>query len=135
MNKMRKKIYLWLFVFMSGIAMFGCSEEVQFSPAVPYRIELNDSVFHIGDSLHGRIVVIEDSLVSGMKVKKIDCRLGNIVIGSVKNAMICPFGVRLLDKPIGTHTFSVIIKCEAPGCDDTFWRYDYKMITIKQKQQ
>ncbi len=112
--------------------LFSCNEdEVIFSPAVSHRIELNDSIYHNGDSLYGRVIVIEDSLTAGMDVKKIDCRLGNIVIGTVENQLVCPFGVRLKDKPIGTHTFSVIIKCEAPECDETFWRYDYRIITIK----
>lgn len=119
-----------------SISFTGCSEdEPQFSPAVPYSIELNDSVFHMGDSLFGRIIVIEDSLLPGMKVKKIDCRLANKVIGSVENAKVCPFGVRLTETPIGIHTFSVIIKCEAPDCDETYWRYDYKMIIVKEKVQ
>lgn len=104
-----------------------------YSPPVAYRIEgLNDSItYHNGDSLFGRIVIIEDSLIAGTEIKKIDCRLGNIVIGTVENAKICPFGVRLKDKPAGIHTFSVIIKSEVPDCDETFWRYDFKMINIK----
>ena len=121
-----------MLTIICSIYFTGCSEDkLEFSPAVPYRIELNDSVFHVGDSLFGRIVVIGDSLLPEMNVKKIDCRLANKVIGSVDNAKVCPFGVRLADTPIGVHTFSVIIKCEAPDCDETYWRYDYKMITIK----
>ena len=112
--------------------LFSCNEdEVIFSPAVSHRIELNDSIYHNGDSLYGRVIVIEYSLTAGLAVKILDCRLGNIVIGTVENQLVCPFGVRLKDKPIGTHTFSVIIKCEAPECDETFWRYDYRIITIK----
>jgi len=130
-----KKLVYTLFTFLVCCVVFsGCKEDedVEFSPSVPYRIVINDSIFHNGDSLYGRVIVIEDSLVSGMNVKKIDCRLGNIVIGAVNNKMVCPFGVRLKDKPAGTHTFSVIIKCEAPDCEETYWRYDLKMITIKE---
>lgn len=133
---MKRIVYILIITAISCICFTGCSEdEPEFSPAVPYRIELNDSVYHVGDSLFGRIVVIEDSLISGMDVKKIDCRLANKVIGSVDNAKVCPFGVRLTDTPVGVHTFSVIIKCEAPDCDETYWRYDFKMITIKEKEQ
>lgn len=133
---MNRMIYALMLAIICSISFWGCSEdEMKFSPAVPYSIELNDSVFCVGDSLFGRIVVIEDSLSVGMRVKKIDCRLANKVIGSVDNAKVCPFGVRLTETPIGIHTFSVIIKCEAPNCDETYWRYDYKMITIKEKVQ
>lgn len=122
-----------LVIFACNIALFSCKkDEVRLSPTVPYRIELNDSIYHNGDSLYGRVVVIEDSLISGMNVKKIDCRLGNIVIGSVESRMVCPFGIKLKDKPLGEHTFSVIIKCEAPDYDETYWKHDYKMITIKE---
>lgn len=132
MIKMKIITTALLLAFSLSATFISCTEdEGELSPAVPHRIELNDTVFHNGDSLHGRIVVVEDSLVSGMKVSKIDCRLGNIVIGTAKNAMTCPFGVRLTGKPAGKHVFSVIIKCEAPGCEETFWRYDYKLITIK----
>ena len=129
---MRKNVLAILLSIISSIAFISCKEdEVVLSPSVPYRMEFNDSIYHNGDSLFGRVVVIRDSLIVGMDVKKIDCRLGNIVIGTVENKMECPFGVRLKDKPAGTHTFSVIIKCEAPDCDETIWRYDFKMITIK----
>ena len=125
---------LLCFMILGSIIFTACQKDNEdYSPAVAYRIEgLNDSItYHNGDSLFGRIVIIEDSLIAGTEIKKIDCRLGNIVIGTVENAKICPFGVRLKDKPAGTHTFSVIIKSEAPGCDETFWRYDIKMIRIK----
>lgn len=125
---------LLCFMILGGSIFTACQKaNDDYSPAVAYRIEgLNDSItYHNGDSLYGRIVIIEDSLIAGTEIKKIDCRLGNIVIGTVENAKICPFGVRLKDKPAGTHTFSVIIKSEAPGCDETFWRYDFKMISIK----
>lgn len=120
-------------VVLASTLFVGCQKDNDdYSPAVACRIEgLNDSiVYHNGDSLFGRIVIIEDSLITGTTIKKIDCRLGNIVIGTVENAMVCPFGVRLKDKPIGTHTFSIIIKCKAPDCDETYWRYDFKMINI-----
>ena len=119
-------------LFASSVIV-GCKEdEIVFTPSVPYRVVLNDSVYHNGDSLYGRVFVLQDSMVTGTVVKKIDCRLGNIVIGTVENQMECPFGVRLVNKPIGDHTFSVIIKCEAPDCDETFWRNDFvKLITIK----
>lgn len=128
---MKKNIFIFLIVC---VAIFvSCSENsVKISPKVPYRIELNDSVYHIGDSLYGRVVIIEDSLVAGTKIEKIDCRLANIVIGNVENEKICPFGIRLVDTPVGVHTFSVIIKCKAPDCDETYWRYDSKIITIKE---
>ena len=133
---MKRIVYVIMLTIISGLYFTGCSEEdLEFSPAVPYRIEINDSTFHMGDSLYGRIVVIEDSLLPGMDIKKIDCRLANRVIGSVDNAKVCPFGVRLTETPIGVHTFSVIIKCEAPNCDETYWRYDYKMITIKDNEK
>lgn len=129
-----KSIFNYLFaICVCSIVFGGCKEdEVVFSPAVPFRVELNSAIYHNGDSLYGRVIVIEDSLVVGMNVKKIDCRLGNIVIGTVENQLVCPFGMRLKDKPIGTHTLSVIIKCEAPDCDETFWRTDYDIITIKE---
>lgn len=117
---------------MGSIAFVGCKEDdLELCPAVPYTIEGLEASYQNGDSLSGRIVVIADSLISGMDVKKIDCRLGNIVIGTVENKLVCPFGVKLVDKPKGTHTFSVIIKCEAPGYDETYWRYDYKCINIE----
>lgn len=124
-----------IYVILSCILFIACQKETyDYSPAVDYRIEgLNQSLtYQNGDSLYGRIVINEDSLIAGTAIKKIDCRLGNIVIGTTENAMVCPFGVRLKDKPIGTHTFSVIIKCEAPACDETFWRYDFKMIKITE---
>lgn len=129
-----KHVTILLSVILGSILLIACQKDNEdYSPAVAYRIEgLNDSItYHNGDSLFGRIVIIEDSLIAGTEIKKIDCRLGNIVIGNVENARVCPFGVRLKDKPVGTHTFSVIIKCEAPDCDETFWRYDFKMINIK----
>ena len=124
------------FVFslvVCGMTFIGCKkDEVKFSPSVPYSLIINDSIFHNGDSLFGRVVIKEKEMVAGTDIKKIDCRLGNIVIGTTKGKMECPFGVRLKDKPIGTHTFSVIIKCETPDYDETFWRYDKKMIEIKK---
>lgn len=121
-----------LFALIGNMFVTGCKEnEVVLSPSVPYQIELNNSTYQNGDSLYGRVIVLQESLVPGMDIKKIDCRLGNIVIGTVENEMECPFGVRLKDKPSGTHTFSVIFKCEAPDCEETYWRYDLNMITIK----
>lgn len=121
-----------LLLIVCGIVLTACKEdEVEFSPSVPYKIELNDSIFHNGDSLYGCVTIDQQKMVAGTDIKKIDCRLGNIVIGTTKNKMDCPFGVRLKDKPAGKHTFSVIIKCESPDCDETFWRHDLKMITIK----
>lgn len=120
---------------LASIVFISCqNDDYNYSPAVAYRIEgLNSPIeYHNGDSLYGRIVVIKDSLIAGMQIKKIDCRLGNKVIGTVENTLVCPFGVRLKDKPIGTHTLSVIIKCEAPDCDETFWRYDFKMVEITE---
>lgn len=112
----------------------GCEDNKDFSPPVSYEIEFNDSLlqYHNGDSLYGHVTIIEDSLITGTEIKKIDCRLGNIVIGTVKNEMVCPFGVRLKDKPVGQHTFSVIIKYEVPGYDETFLRANFtELITIK----
>lgn len=130
---MKKLLYALLCAAIGSIALQSCkSDDIELSPSVPYRIEINGTEFQNGDSLYGRIIILTDSLIPGTAIKKIDCRLGNIVIGTVKNEMVCPFGVRLIDKPIGTHTFSVIIKCEAPDCDETFWRYDFETITIKK---
>jgi len=131
---MKKIFYLIVVAICATIAISSCKEdEVTFSPSVPFKVEFNKAVteYQNGDSLYGNVIVKEDSLIKGMQVKKIDCRLGNIVIGTVEGKMVCPFGVRLKDKPVGTHTFSVIIKCEAPDCDETFWRHDFKTITIK----
>ena len=130
---MKKFIYVAAFFSVWLLALAGCkNDELTPAPEVPYTIELNKTVFHNGDSLYGRVIVNENELAEGMKIKKIDCRLGNIVIGTTKNAMVCPFGVRLEDKPIGEHTFSVIFKCDASDCDETYWRYDIKMITINE---
>lgn len=129
---MRKVFCFFFTLFLCGLVFTACKDDdLEISPSVPYSIELNDSIFHNGDSLYGRVVINQQKMVAGTSIKKIDCRLGNIVIGTTKGKMECPFGVRLKDKPIGTHTFSVIIKCESPDCDETFWRYDFKMITIK----
>lgn len=127
-----KKTFLFL-ICISVILLAGCKEdELEVSPAVPFTIELNQTEYHLGDSLYGKVVINTSELTSGTTIEKIDCRLGNIVIGTTVNQMSCPFGVRLKDKPIGTHTFSVIIKCQSPNCDLTFWRTDYKMIEIKE---
>ncbi|MBQ8362030.1 MAG: hypothetical protein IJX44_08815 [Bacteroidaceae bacterium] len=112
----------------------GCEDDKDFSPPISYKVEFNDSLFqyHNGDSLYGCVTILQDSLITGTDVKKIDCRLGNIVIGTVKNELVCPFGVRLKDKPAGKHTFSVIIKYEVPGYDETFLRTNHtELITIK----
>ena len=113
------------------IVIASCQKDLEISPYVPFTVELNDSVYHNGDSLYGRVVIDQLKMVSGTEIKKIDCRLGNIVIGTTEGKMECPFGVRLKAKPIGEHTFSVIIKCESPDCDETFWRDDTKKIIIK----
>lgn len=128
-----RNVFNFLFsLLVCGVAFTACNEDdLEVSPSVPYSIEFNDSIFHNGDSLYGRVVINQQKMVAGTDIKKIDCRLGNIVIGTTENKMECPFGVRLKDKPAGTHTFSVIIKCEAPDCDETYWRYDYNMIIIK----
>lgn len=129
---MRKILFLIQWLCLTMVLFTACKkDELDLSPSVPYDIKINKKTFHNGDSLYGRVVIDEKKMVTGTKIKKIDCRLGNIVIGTSENEMNCPFGVRLKDKPIGTHTFSVIIKCESPDCDETFWRYDLDMITIK----
>lgn len=131
---MKKSFYLF-FLLLCAICFIGCNsddDEVKLSPTVPYSVEFNDSIYHNGDSLFGRVVINQGKMAAGTEIRKIDCRLGNVVIGTVENKMICPFGVRLKDKPIGTHTFSVIIKCESPGCEETFWRYDLKRVIIKK---
>lgn len=133
---MKSFFYFPLAVFFTALVISSCKkDEVAFSPYVPFKVEFNkvSTEYQNGDSLYGNVTIKEDSLVKGMQIKKIDCRLGNIVIGTVENKMVCPFGVRLKDKPVGTHTFSVIIKCEAPDCDETFWRHDFKTIRIKNK--
>ena len=122
-----------LFVAAYCILISSCkNNEIEESPAIPYKIELNGTEFHNGDSLFGRVIIDEKSLIQGTVIEKIDCRLGNIVIGTVANDRVCPFGTRLIDKPIGIHTLSLIIKCKTPGYDETFWRYDLKTINIKQ---
>ena len=122
---------LFYFLFLSGIIL-GCSnDDINPSPEVPFDMEFNASEYSNGDSLYGKVIIDEANMTVGTKIKKIDCRLGNIVIGTVEDKMVCPFGVRLKDKPQGIHTFSVIIKCETPEFDETFWRYDYKNVTIK----
>ena len=126
---MKKIVYSLLLAIMIVIA--SCQKDLEISPYVPFTVELNDSVYHNGDSLYGRVVIDQLKMVSGTEIKKIDCRLGNIVIGTTEGKMECPFGVRLKDKLIGEHTFSVIIKCESPDCDETFWRDDTKKIIIK----
>ena len=115
----------------SSLAFIGCKgDDPVFCPSVQYNVELNKTVLRNGDSLYGRVVVLQESLIEGMEINKIDCRLGNIVIGTTTNEMECPFGVKLKDKPAGTHIFSVIIKCNAPDYDETFLRYDLDTITI-----
>ena len=130
---MKHLIYTFLIILLGSSVVIGCKkDEKDFSPSVPYSVVFNDSIYHNGDSLYGCVTINQDSMVAGTMIKKIDCRLDNIVIGSVENQMECPFGVRLMNKPIGDHTFSIIIKCESPDCDETFWRYDFvKHITIK----
>lgn len=121
-------------VSIAGMLFVGCKKDNDsYSPAVSYQIEgvSASTEYHNGDLLSGRVVILEESLIPGTEIKKIDCRLGNIVIGSVENSMVCPFGVVLHDKPAGIHILSVIIKCESPDCDETYWRYDLKMINIK----
>ena len=132
-----KKAIITLFFILSACVLSSCKKnEPVFSPSVPFRVEFNDTAYHNGDSLFGRVIIIKDSMVAGTAVKKIDCRLGNRVIGTVENQLECPFGVRLENKPTGQHTFSVIIKCETPDCDETFWRNDFvKLITIKPQRQ
>ncbi|MCD8295976.1 MAG: hypothetical protein LUC88_00220 [Prevotella sp.] len=122
------KVYIIGFIIL--FAFVACDEDVDIVPSVPYSIELNDSVYHNGDSLYGRVIINTESMPSGTNIKKIDCRLRNIVIGSEVNTYVCPFGVKLEDMPIGIHTLSVIVKCKAPGYDLTYWRYDLKMINI-----
>ncbi len=122
-----------LSLIICNILCLSCKkDDFNPSPSVPFNIVCNDSILHNGDSLYGRVVVNKNKMINGTVIKKIDCRLGNIVIGTSEDKFECPFGVRLKDKPIGKHTFSVIIKCEVPNYDETFWRHDYKMITIKQ---
>ena len=124
-----KKIYMimTLLAIMMATMFSACSkDDVVFSPEVPYNIELSNSEYCNGDSLYGKIVIKTTEMVSGTQIKKIDCRLGNIVIGTTTNKTECPFGIRLKDKPLGYHIFSVIIKCESPDCDETYWRHDYK---------
>lgn len=108
------------------------NDDIEISPSVPFKIEINGTDFRNGDNLYGRVIIDMKSIIPGTEVKKIDCRLGNIVIGTVENEMICPFGVILQDKPIGKHVFSIIIKCESPGYDETFWRHDLEIINIKE---
>ncbi len=128
---MKKTLLAFATIAIMSLTFFGCkNDKYTPTPEVPYEIELNNVIFHNGDSLFGKIVVKGNELANGLKVRKIDCRLGNIVIGTVKDELVCPFGIRLKDKPLGEHTISVIFKCEAPKCDETFWRYDIKMITI-----
>ena len=129
---MKISYYFILLLLLGSIALVSCEkDDLDFCPAVYYTVEGLENSYQNGDTLSGRVVVIADSLISGMNVKKIDCRLGNIVIGTVENELVCPFWVKLVDKPIGTHTFSVIIKCEAPGYDETYWRYDFECINIE----
>lgn len=126
-----KKELLTLIIPLSVLAMIivACSkDELEVSPSVPYNIELNKNIFCNGDSLFGKIVINDNNMVPGTQVKKIDCRLGNIVIGTTEGQFECPFGLRLKDKPLGFHVFSVIIKCQSPDCDETFWRDDYSTI-------
>ncbi|MDE5560652.1 MAG: hypothetical protein K2J00_02430 [Bacteroidaceae bacterium] len=132
---MKESFFVLMSFVACGMVLVGCSAALEPTPEVPYTLEFNETDYYVGDTLFGRIVVQEDQLAVGTKVKKIDCRLANIVIGNVENGMVCPFGMRLKDTPVGTHTFSVIIKCEAPGCAETYRRYDYKMINIKEAEQ
>lgn len=124
-----KKIYLimTLLAIMMATMFSACSnDDVEFSPEVPFDIEIQDTQYCNGDSLFGKIVIKTTEMVAGTEIKKIDCRLGNIVIGTTNGKTECPFGVRLKDKPLGYHTFSVIIKCKSPDYDETYWRHDYK---------
>ena len=126
-----KKIYMimTLFAIMMATMFSACSkDDVVFSPEVPYNIELSNSEYCNGDSLYGKIVIKTTEMVSGTQIKKIDCRLGNIVIGTTTNKTENDNKVveNKKDKPLGYHIFSVIIKCESPDCDETYWRHDYK---------
>lgn len=113
------------------LSVFGCSQdEPKFMPTIPLDIDLNQTQYQNGDSLYGKVTLDLGQAVSGIKIEKIDCRLGNIVIGESKNSPICRFGVRLEDKPIGKHVFSVIVKCDAPDYDLTYLRYDLETVNI-----
>lgn len=120
------------FLFLCFIGFAACNEDVKFSPTIPYSLEVNSYTLQNGDSLYGVVTIEPDSLISGTEVKKIDCRLGNIVIGTVENQLVCPFGMRIEDKPIGVHTLSVIIKYQVPEFDETYLRTDLDIITIKE---
>lgn len=127
-----KKTFLYAFISLCFTFLISCSEdEIKVSPYVPFTVSINGVEFENGDSLYGQVLIDEADLEEGTEIKKIDCRLGNIVIGTTTNELVCPFGIRLKDKPVGEHTFSVIIKCQSPDCDETYWRTDSKTITIK----
>ena len=142
---MKKIIIVLLCVALGSALLCGCKgKEINACPDVPFSVEFNkidfdnnDTIYGCttyanGDSLYGRVIIGLDSISYNTIIDKIDCRLGNIVIGSSEDSRICSFGVRLKDKPIGVHTFSIIVKCEAPGYDLTFLRYDLETINIKE---
>lgn len=126
--------YFWNVCLMSFIVLgvLGCDNEVSFSPPIQFQLNLNDNEFQNGDILSGKVVILTESLISGTEIMKIDCRLDNIVIGTVVDQIECPFEVKLKDKPIGTHTMSVIIKYQVPGYDLTYLREDYENVIIKE---
>lgn len=125
-----KKLIL-LFISISFLSVFSCkNEEPEFMPIIPLDINLNQELYQNGDSLFGKVTLDMSKAVSGTDIQKIDCRLGNIVIGESKNSTTCKFGVLLKDKPTGRHKLSVIIKCKAPDYDLTYLRYDFDMVNI-----
>lgn len=127
---------LLLFIVGATFALLtGCDkdDEIKVSPDVPFTYVLNQTEYQNGDSLYGKVIINTKEMVAGTKIEKIDCRLGNIVIGTTENEMECPFGIRLADKPTGTHILSIIIKCQSPDCDLTYWRHDIKNINIKSE--
>ncbi len=130
---MKKIIFISLSLIL--LFVFGCKQdEPKFMPAIPLDIDFNQTQYQNGDSLYGNVTLDLSQAVSGIKIEKIDCRLGNIVIGESKNTTTCKFGVRLEDKPIGKHIFSVIVKCDAPDYDQTYLRYDYEIVDIVRGQ-
>ena len=150
---MKKILYFLAALLVCSLS--SCQKELECTPFVPFDVYLNNTVFHAvcvdnevivkdvelnnlvyhnGDSLYGKIVIDKNEMTPGTNVQKIDCRLGNIVIGTNENQFECPFGVRLSDKPIGVHKLSVIIKCKAPDYDQTYWRLDLGLITITDKE-
>lgn len=112
------------------LVTFGCKEEPKFAPAIPFDIKLNQKQYQNGDSLFGEVIVDMNKVESGTEIEKIDCRLANIVIGNAADSPVCKFGVRLKDKPLGTHTLSVIIKYQVPDFDVSYIRADLKVVDI-----